>query len=168
MVCSDPEQTETVTEVLEQRLSDSGFDVTTTADRLAGYHRVENTYLSTFQTLGGLGLILGTLGLAAVMLRNILERRRELALLRAVGYSTGHFSIMVLAENVFLLFWGLLIGTLCALIAIAPALYSHGGGPSLTSLILLLLAVLGSGLTASVLAVAASARTPLLPALRAE
>jgi ABC-type lipoprotein release transport system permease subunit len=56
-----------------------------TEERLANFHRVENTYLSTFQMLGGLGLILGTLGMAAVLLRNVLERRRELALLRAVG-----------------------------------------------------------------------------------
>lgn len=165
---SAPGQSETVTELLEQRLSDSGFDVTTTAERLAGFHRVENTYLSTFQTLGGLGLVLGTLGLAAVMLRNIFERRRELALLRAVGYGTGHFSVMVLAENSLLLFWGLLIGSVCALIAIAPAIVSHGGSFSLFSLSLLLLAVLASGLTASVLAVVASTRTALLPALRAE
>ena len=48
--------------------------------RLAAYHRVENTYISTFQTLGALGLLLGTVGLAAVLARNVLERRRELAL----------------------------------------------------------------------------------------
>ena len=52
-------------------------------DRIAAFHRVENTYLSTFQSLGALGLLLGTAGLAAVLLRNVLERRRELALLRA-------------------------------------------------------------------------------------
>ena len=60
-----------------------------TAQRLAEFHAVENTYLSTFQTLGGLGLLVGTVGLAAVLLRNVLERRRELALLRAVGYGRG-------------------------------------------------------------------------------
>jgi hypothetical protein len=163
-----PAQSERITEVLEQNLADLGFDVTATAERLAGFHRVENTYLSTFQTLGGLGLVLGTLGLAAVMLRNIFERRRELALLRAVGYHSGHVSVMVLAENIFLLFWGLVIGTVCALIAIAPALYSHGGSFSLPSLGLLVAAVLVSGLAASVLAIAASVRAPLLPALRAE
>jgi putative ABC transport system permease protein len=163
-----PGQSQPITQLLEQRLSDSGFDVTTTAERLAGFHRVENTYLSTFQTLGGLGLVLGTLGLAAVMLRNVFERRRELALLRAVGYDSGHFSVMVLAENILLLFWGLLIGSLCAVIAITPAIRSHGGSFSLFSLGLLLLAVLASGLAASVLAVIASTRAPLLPALRAE
>jgi putative ABC transport system permease protein len=74
---------------IEDALADFGADATTTAERLAEFHRVENTYLSTFQTLGGLGLLLGTVGLATVLLRNVLERRRELALLGAVGYRRG-------------------------------------------------------------------------------
>jgi hypothetical protein len=163
-----PNETEQVTETLEQGLSDFGFDVTGTAERLARFHRVENTYLSTFQTLGGLGLVLGTLGLGAVLLRNVLERRRELALLRAIGYDSRDFSLMVLSENAVMLFWGLAIGALCALVAIAPALVSRGGAFSLASLVLLLLAVLASGVIASLLAVAASVRSPLLESLRAE
>ncbi len=162
------EQTDQVTEALEQRLVDFGVDVVGTAERLAAFHRVENTYLSTFQTLGGLGLVLGTFGLAAVLLRNVLERRRELALLRAVGYGSRDFSLMILAENAALLFWGLATGALCALVAITPALASRGGAFSLPSLSLLLLAVLASGVLASLLAVAASVRSPLLVALRAE
>ena len=161
-------ETERVTETLEQGLADFGFDVAGTAERLAGFHRVENTYLSTFQTLGGLGLVLGTLGLGAVLLRNVLERRRELALLRAVGYGARDFSLMVVSENAAMLLWGLATGTLCALVAIAPALVSRGGAFSLTSLILLLVAVLASGVIASLLAVAASVRSPLLESLRAE
>lgn len=153
---------------LEDRLSDFGFDVMPTAERLATFHRVENTYLSTFQMLGGLGLILGTLGMAAVLLRNVLERRRELALLRAVGYNSSHFALMVIAENALLLFCGLVTGTACALLAIAPVFFSrHAQLPGI-SLGLLLLAVLISGLTASIVATWAALRSPLLPALRAE
>ncbi len=164
----EPEKAEALTTVLEQRLTDFGFDVVPTNDRIADFHRVENTYLSTFQALGGLGLILGTLGLAAVMMRNILERRKELALLRAVGYNEQHFAVMVVAENALLLFGGVLIGTISALVAIAPALISRGGGFSLPSVGVLLLAVLGSGLVASVAAVKASVRSPLLESLRSE
>ena len=40
-----------------------------TADVLAMYHNVQETYLSTFQLLGSLGLLLGTVGLAVVLLR---------------------------------------------------------------------------------------------------
>jgi ABC-type antimicrobial peptide transport system permease subunit len=163
-----PAQSEAIAGVLEDQLSDFGFDATSTAERLASFHRVENTYLSTFQTLGGLGLLLGTLGLATVLLRNVLERRKELALLRAVGYNSKHFALMVLTENVFLVCCGLVTGTISALLAIAPALFSRGGHLPTLSLIVLLLMVLVTGLAASILATRAALSSPLLPALRAE
>lgn len=161
-------EAQSVAAVLEERLADFGFDATSTAERLVAFHRVENTYLSTFQMLGGLGLALGTLGLAAVLLRNVLERRRELALLRAVGYGRRHFGLMIVAENALLLACGLLTGTLCALLAIAPVVSARGGRLPLASLGLLLAAVVVSGLAASLVATAAVLRAPLLAALREE
>jgi putative ABC transport system permease protein len=167
LIDSDREKLNQVATTLEDQLSDFGFDVVETGERLASFHRVENTYLSTFQMLGGLGLMLGTLGLATVLLRNVLERRRELALLRAVGYNSSHFTLMVVAENTVLLLSGLTTGTLCALLAIAPAFFSRGGHFSMTMLGLIAL-VLVVGLAASFLATVAALRTPLLAALRAE
>lgn len=158
----------TVTATLEDRLADFGFDVVLTNERLASFHRVENTYLSTFQMLGGLGLLLGTLGMAAVLLRNVFERRKELALLRAVGYNSSHLTLMVVAENVLLLCCGLATGTVCALLAIAPAFLARGGRLPHVSLGFLLLAVLVSGLSASLVATWAALKSPLLPALKAE
>ena len=171
MFLVDVPQTQTAAQVstlLEDRLSDFGFDVVSTQERLANFHRVENTYLSTFQMLGGLGLALGTLGMAAVLLRNVFERRRELALLRAVGYNSSHFAAMVITENVLMLCCGLAIGFVCALLAIAPVLFERGGRLPNISLGLLLLAVLLSGATASLVATLAALRSPLLAALRAE
>ena len=164
----DASQPEPVAQLLEDRLADFGFDAVTTRDRLANFHRVENTYLSTFQMLGALGLLLGTLGMAAVLLRNVLERRRELALLRAFGYNSSHFTLMVVAENAFLLLAGLVTGAVCALLAIAPVFIQRGGRLPNISLGVLLLAVLISGLIASLLATWAALRSPLLPSLRAE
>ncbi len=164
----EPETAAVMTKALETQLSDFGFDVTPTAERLAQFHRVENTFISTFQMLGALGLVLGTLGMAAVLLRNVLERRRELALLRAVGYNARHFALMVVAENALLLLCGLLTGAACALLAITPVFSSRGGGLPNLSIGLLLLAVLISGLLASLVATAAALRSPLIPALRSE
>jgi putative ABC transport system permease protein len=153
---------------LEDALSDYGFDVVTTPERLAAFHRVENTYLSTFQALGGLGLLLGTLGLGAVLLRNVMERRKELALLRAVGYRPKHLRTMVIAENAYLLLAGTLIGTVSAMVAILPAFLERGGHLPNPSLGLLLLAVPLAGMAASLIAVQMVARSPLLETLRAE
>jgi len=158
----------TVAATLEDRLSDFGFDAQSTADRLLNFHRVENTYLSTFQLLGGLGLVLGTLGMAAVLLRNVFERRKELALLRAVGYNSSHFTVMVISENVLMLCCGLAIGFVCAVLAIGPVFFERGGRLPNVSLGLLLLAVLVSGALASLVATLAALRSPLLPSLRAE
>ncbi|HKQ51125.1 MAG TPA: ABC transporter permease [Pyrinomonadaceae bacterium] len=163
-----PETAAAQAKALETQLSDFGFDVSSTAERLAQFHRVENTFISTFQMLGALGLALGTLGMAAVLLRNVLERRRELALLRAVGYNAKHFALMVVAENALLLVCGLLTGTACALLAIAPVFFSRGGGLPNFNIGLLLLCVLISGLLASLVATAAALRSPLIPALRSE
>jgi putative ABC transport system permease protein len=158
-----------VAAAIESTASDLGADAIPTAQRLAEFHAVENTYLSTFQTLGGLGLLVGTIGLAAVLLRNILERRRELALLRAVGYGRGDLFTIILAENAVLLGWGLAVGALSAFVAIAPAAIERGARLPLTlGGWLLLVAVLAAGLVSSVIATRAALRAPLIGALRAE
>jgi ABC-type antimicrobial peptide transport system permease subunit len=153
---------------LEERLSDFGFDATDASERLAAYHRVENTYLSTFQALGALGLLLGTVGLGAIAVRNVLERRRELALLRAVGYRTVDLGALVLAEHALLLVVGIGTGVAAAVLAIAPVLMDRGGRPLTWSLAGLVLAVLAAGLLSSAVAVRATARDALLSALRAD
>jgi hypothetical protein len=153
---------------LEDELSDYGFDVTSTRERLAAYHRVENMYLSTFQSLGALGLLLGTAGLGAVLLRNLLERRRELALLQAVGYSSRHLTLIILAENAFLLVCGLAIGTVCAAIAVGPQWVQRGGNVPVLTVAALPLAVLAVGIVVSWLALRAAIRAPLVAALRSE
>jgi len=153
---------------IENALLEYDADATSTAARLAEYHRVENTYLSTFQMLGGLGLLLGTVGLAAVLLRSVLERRRELALLRTLGYRPKHFLVMTIAENAAILLGGLFTGVLCALIAVAPALVERGGRVPALTLLPLLGAVLVVGLLVSLLATAAALRGSTLAALRSE
>jgi len=153
---------------LESTLSDYGFDVTSTGERLDAYHQVENTYISTFQALGALGLLLGTVGLAAVLARNVLERRRELALLRAVGYRRINIAVVILAENALLLVGGLAIGTSCALVAIAPAITSRGGHVAVLSIVGWLVIILTTGLLASAISAMLTIRIPLLPALRSD
>ena len=97
----ETQQSVQLTALLESRLKDVGLDAVSTAQKLAHFQEVENTYLSTFQTLGGLGLLLGTLGLGIVLLRNVIERRGELAVLRAFGFRRAVLSRMLLAENGF-------------------------------------------------------------------
>ena len=164
----DAQRPDTLAALLENRLKDLGLDATPTAQKLAHFQTVENTYLSTFQTLGGLGLLLGTLGLGIVLLRNAMERRGELAILRAFGFRRALLSRMLLAENGFLMLAGLGIGSLSALIAVAPHLIAHGALVPWASLALTLALIYATGLIASAIAAFFALRAPLLPALKRE
>ena len=157
-----------LTALVETRLKDIGLDAVSTTQKLAHFQEVENTYLSTFQTLGGLGLLLGTLGLGIVLLRNVIERRGELAVLRAFGFRRSVLSRMLLAENGFLMLVGLAIGSASALIAVAPHVMSYGALIPWESLALTLVIIYGAGLIASAIAVFFALRAPLLPALKQE
>ena len=165
---ADGAATEALAATLERELAPFGFDATSTVERLASFHRVENTYLSTFQALGGLGLLLGTVGLAAIMFRNVLERRRELALLRAVGYDRRAVSIVIVGEAALLLGAGLGAGLACAALAIAPAWIGRGGAGPGPGLIVLVLAIAIAGLLASAFASRAALNGRILDGLRAE
>ena len=153
---------------LSEHLADQGMRVESARARLASYHRVENTYLSTFQSLGALGLVLGTVGLLSVLLRNVLERRAELALLRAMGYRQTTLVAMVVAEHVLLMVSGLGCGTVSALVAIAPAVAVRGGELPAATVGLLLSAVTAAGLVSSLLGGLVVLRSPLVAALRSE
>ena len=125
LIETPPDRTVAVQDLLERTLGDYGFSAETTGRRLARFLAVQNTYLSTFQSLGGLGLLLGTIGLAAVQVRSVLERRRELALLRAIGFRQESIAQLVMLENGVLLTTGLGCGMLAALVAVLPHFLSH-------------------------------------------
>ena len=168
LISAPPSRETQIARVLEEGLQDYGFDVTTTTERMASFQAVEETYLATFQTLGGLGLLLGTLGLGVALLRGVTERRGELATLRAFGFRRRRLAGLVTAENAFLLIAGVALGTVAGGLAIAPHLLSSADQISWSSLLLTLLAILAVGLLSCVAAVRSALRAPLLPALKAE
>jgi putative ABC transport system permease protein len=132
-------------EVLQGALSRYGADVVPAARYLESYYQVENTYLTVFLVLGGLGVILGTIGLGAVVLRNALERQGELALLTAVGYSRSEVRRFLVIEHLVLLGSGMFLGTVCALVAVRPALVSSGSALPWAALGWLASAIVGVG-----------------------
>ncbi|MBN2685421.1 MAG: ABC transporter permease [Pontiellaceae bacterium] len=103
-----------------------GLDVVPSVDRLREFYAVEATYLAMFLVLGALGLMVGSLGLGVVVLRNVQDRRAELALLRAVGYRSGTLRHLLLMEHGGLLVGGMVVGSVAALVAMVPAVFmSH-------------------------------------------
>lgn len=154
---------------LELLLGEShGLTVQTTASKLASFRAVENTYLGTFQALGGLGLLLGTAGLALVILRNVQERQSELALLQAVGFSRRQIATTIFTEVAWIVGLGIVIGSLAALLVVAPQIYAGTAWPLLYWLGAVVVLVPLVALIASLAGIGLALRTPLIPALRSE
>ena len=157
-----------VSAVLSRALQDVGLELTPTSHRLAQFNAVQNTYLNTFQVLGGLGLLLGSAGLGVVVLRNVLERRGELAVLTAVGFERRLLHRLVMGEHAALLWLGLGAGIAAALIAVLPALLSPTAELPVKSLAWTLGGVLVNGLLWTWVATRVALRGKLVESLRSE
>jgi len=168
LVDAAAEKADKVMEILSAGLTDFGLALTPATQRLAEFNAVENTYLSIFQLLGGLGLILGSVGLGLVVLRNVLDRRGELAMLRAVGFDKVALKRMVFYEHGALCLCGLACGVVAALVAVGPVLSSPAAQVPYLSLALIILAIGISAVVWIWLATAFALSGKLLEALRNE
>ncbi|QEG00861.1 FtsX-like permease family protein [Stieleria maiorica] len=166
LIRSDDQPADKVASALENRLGDVGFDASDAGQVLSGMMAVQNTYLRTFQSLGGLGLLLGTVGLAIAQLRNVLERRNELAVMRAIGFTQVRLAAMVMGETASLLLIGIGCGVVCAVVAVLPHAFSGGVAPPVVEPILVVLGIVLFGLLAGLIAAWKVVRMPLLESLR--
>jgi putative ABC transport system permease protein len=102
---------------LEKALSDYGFDAFTVESLVIENILIENTYISIFQVLLVLALVIGTFGFGIVASRNALERRHEIGVLRAIGFKRKAVYRAMLYENSYIILAGIAIGSLSGIIA---------------------------------------------------
>jgi putative ABC transport system permease protein len=154
--------------VLSSSLGDWGLELQTATDRLASFLVVENTYLGIFLALGGLGLVLGTAGVGVIVLRDVLGRRAELAVLRAIGFRHEVVVRLLTLEYGTLVMAGILSGTVAALVAALPSIRAAGSGIPWSFLGLVLASIVTSGLVSVRFSAVLAARGKLTAALRNE
>ena len=118
------------------------------------------------QVLGALGLLLGTIGLGVSQLRGAMERRAELAAMRAIGFTKSRLVWLLTLENGWQLFRGFGIGVGAAALATLPSIL--GGQPfsGLAWPSFMMAMVILSGLICSIIAAWGAMQWPLLKALR--
>ncbi len=110
-------QQEQLQDELQTNLRSFGPEITPTVDRLLSFYRIENTYLNIFLMLGALGLLVGTLGLAILIYRLLMEKMREMAVLLALGFRKKQIFSLFFAE------YSIVVGiSICA--GIIPAIVS--------------------------------------------
>lgn len=145
LIDGDPEKSEKIAKELYLNFRDYGWEMAPAPQRLAEFYSVTNTYLSIFLALGALGLALGTIGLAIVLARSMLERKNEIALMKAVGFPDRKIFNVVAREYTGLLSTGVLIGLLAAILATLPSLTSANTGISVNTILAIVLAILANG-----------------------
>ena len=137
----DPELSDYFIETLSERLSGYGLSVEPASRKLASFFVVTNTYLDVFTVLGAFGMVLGVVGLGFILIRNFNQRKREFALMMATGYTNRQIKSRILNDQVIILIWGVLTGTLSGLTATMQSLKSGSEipWPIIAAMIILIL-----------------------------
>lgn len=124
LIDGNPQASELYINMLHERLSAYGLSVQTAGEKLSSFFVVTNTYLDVFVILGIFGLILGITGLGFVLARTYNIRKREFALLAAVGFTQRSIRRYVLADQTIILISGIVTGIVSGLTATWPSLRS--------------------------------------------
>jgi ABC-type lipoprotein release transport system permease subunit len=144
LVDASPEEASDVATQLSRKFDRYGLDAIPALDRLMEFYAVEITYLAMFVVLGGLGLAVGGIGMGVVVLRNLIERRGELATLEALGFTRGTLLKTLYSEYGFLVLAGLGIGGISAAVAMLPVWFAAESSGSPQTMALVALIVVGS------------------------
>ena len=109
--------------------ADFGVRLEPTQDRLSRLFAVQNTFLAGFQSLGTIGLFLGTVGVAAVAIQGVFERRNTLAILLAMGFRRRRLGTVLWLESMILVGLGIFLGGMSGFLAAIP--FTRGAEQSL-------------------------------------
>ena len=99
-------------EAVEATLADfPTLSVSTTSDQIEAAEAQIDAFLVLFTGLLGLALIIAVLGIANTLALSVVERTREIGLLRAVGMSRSQVRWMITDESVVTALFGAIVGS---------------------------------------------------------
>ena len=119
---------------LESSLAAFGFSAREVRTIAAGFIEVDMAYASMLQAMLAAGILIGTMGFAAKVANETVERRFELGVMRAIGFQRGRLARLVLAENMFIFCLGFATALASAW---AATMIFLGAPPSLPDTLLL-------------------------------
>jgi putative ABC transport system permease protein len=95
---------------LEAGFQKGGMDASSISDEVAKLQQRSSEFTDLFQIYLGFGLVVGIASLAIVTARNVLERRQEIGMLRAIGFSRRDVRNVFLLEVFSVVSLGLAVG----------------------------------------------------------
>ncbi len=129
----------TLTSTLTTSLSDYGFTLIPSVERLLHFFEVTDTYLRIFLSLGVLGLLLGLVSLIIVIRKNLVARSEEIRLYHALGFPTATIVCMFRCEQLIVPLLAIITGAgVCLLISVLLPTFSF----SLSTFLLCLLPII--------------------------
>ena len=105
--------------LLETALNEYGIRATPAVERLRLFNSVTDAYLTIFLMLGGIGLLVGIGSFIVVVRKRLSGRRKEIALLRALGFGDEHIRRLLRRENLPVPVLSVFLGTTAAIVSVS-------------------------------------------------
>ena len=142
--------------VIQGRFVANGAEADTFMELTEEFQQLNLQFFRLMQGYLALGLVVGIAGLGVLMIRAVRERRREIGVLRSLGFLAPRVRRAFLLESGFVALEGILVGSVLALITSAQLVSTGEFGEGIEFLIPWgqVVVVCGSALAASLLATA--------------
>jgi putative ABC transport system permease protein len=101
---------------IEAALLTTGAQAESLRQRLEEQSATINGFFYLMQGFMGLGLFVGVAAVGVIAFRTVVERRQQIGMLRAIGYTRNMIGMTFLIESAFIAFMGVLSGIVFALI----------------------------------------------------
>ena len=157
---------------LQGELVANGLEAESFRARVEDFQQANLQFFQLMQSYLALGLLVGIAGLGVVMVRAVRERRREIGVLRALGFLPSQVRRAFVLESGFVAFQGILIGVALALITASQLVATGEFGEDIgfevpwSQLVLLTGVALAAALLATAWPAREASKTPPAVALR--
>jgi putative ABC transport system permease protein len=95
---------------IESALVTTGAQADSIKDRVEEQQTTFNSFFYLIQGFMGMGLLVGTAAVGVIAFRSVVERRRQIGMLRAIGYTRGTVAISFIMESSFIALLGIATG----------------------------------------------------------
>jgi putative ABC transport system permease protein len=160
---------------IEASLLETGAQAESLREIMREFTAVQVGFFRLIQGFMGLGLVVGVAAVGVIAFRTVVERRQQIGMLRAIGYTRGMVGLTFLIESIFIAFMGVLSGVVFALILAWQLIteeFSASGDVAFSVPWLQLLIIVGGAfgfaLLMTLLPARQAARIPIAQALRYE